>query len=477
MLLLGGASDAQQDGMGSFQESPQVDACKPFCKWSIRVDSAERIPFYVEQAVRCSITGRPGAVYLDFPGNLLNQKLDMAKITGPPRCPDPPVTLASPADVNEAFTLLRSAERPLVIVGKGAAYAGAAEECRTFLDKTQIPFLSTPMGKGTVSDTHPNNVIAARTLALKSCDVVLLVGARLNWILHFGLPPRWAPGVKVIQIDISPEEFNKNVPTTVALLGHAKGIMGQLVDQHSKDPWTFPSTAGWRKSLQEKIDTNTATTDRDKADRSVPMNYYVALQTLQDRMRPEMIVSSEGANTMDIGRTILNNHHPRHRLDAATFGTMGVGLAQAIAAAVVHPDKKVVAVEGDSAVGFSMSEFEVMCRYNLNITIVVINNNGIGGGPKKIKGTPRERIARFPVNAYLPEARYERVMQAFGGWGYFVNTPDSLATALDEALAYEGPSLVNCMINPRSDRKKQEFDWNTRGTDLEAASAAPAAKL
>mmetsp|Transcript_88016 Transcript_88016/g.249440 ORF Transcript_88016/g.249440 Transcript_88016/m.249440 type:complete len:569 (-) Transcript_88016:101-1807(-) len=467
MILIGGASDAQLDGSGAFQECPQVEACKPFCKLSIRVDSAERIPYYVEKAVRCSMTGRPGPVYLDFPGNLLTAKVTLAKTPSPPKCPEPPITLASAPDVQAALRLLRGAQRPLVVVGKGAAYANAAEECRAFIDQTNLPFLTTPMGKGVIPDTHPNNVIAARTLALKSCDVVLLVGARLNWILHFGLPPRWAKDVKVIQIDICAEEFNTNVPTQVPLLGHAKGIMGQLVGEHAKDPWAFPGDAGWRGTLREKIGANTEVTNKSKADRSVPMNYYVALQTLQDRMKPDMIISSEGANTMDIGRTILDNHHPKHRLDAATFGTMGVGLAQAIAAALVHPGKKVVAVEGDSAVGFSMSEFEVMCRYQFNITIVVINNNGIGGGPKRIKGTTAQRIARHPVNALLPEARYEAVMQALGGQGFFATTPDELATAIDSALAFEGPSLVNCMISPSSNRKQQEFDWNTRGAELE----------
>ena len=186
------------------------------------------------------------------------------------------------------------------------------------------------------------------------------------------------------------------------------------------------------------------------------MGYYRVLREIRDALPRDAIICSEGANTMDIGRTVLPNFEPRQRLDAGSFGTMGVGLGFALAAAVVHPDQKVVAVEGDSAFGFSGMEVEVACRHRLPITFIVINNNGIGGGVAEIKGDP------IPPSVYTPGAAYERVIEAFGGKGYRVTTPDQLGPTLKEALGDPFPNLINVLIDPQAQRKPQKFEWLTR---------------
>ncbi len=456
MILLGGAPDAYQDGQGSFQEAPQVEAARPFAKWAKRVDSIARVPYYVEQAVRTSIYGRPGAVYLDLPNDIISGHIDEEKVQWKPRSPEPPVTLADPQAVERAIAALQSAERPLVIVGKGAAYAHAEQEVRAFLAATKLPFIPSPMGKGVVPDSDPLSVAGARTQALQEADLVLLIGARLNWIMHFGLPPRFAEGVRVIQIDVAPEEIGTNVPTEVALVGDARAVVGQLNRQLAERPWTYAQDSAWWARLRQKVEENRRAVQGMYDDDSVPMNYYRVLREIRDQIGTEAIIASEGASTMDIGRTVLTNEHPRHRLDAGTFGTMGVGLGFAIAAAVVHPEKKVVAVEGDSAFGFSGMEVEVACRYRLPITFIILNNNGIGGGPNELDPN------RVPVNAYVPNARYERVIEAFGGKGYFATTPEELSRSLKEALHDPMPNIVNVMIDPRAQRKPQNFGWLTR---------------
>jgi len=457
MMLIGGASNSFQEGMGAFQEAPQVELARIYSKYSARPDSPARIPFYCEQAVRTSINGRPGATYLDFPDDFLSAKVEERDIEIPDRCPDPPRTQADASDVQRAIDVLRSAERPLVIIGKGAAYSRAEEEVRQLIESTRLPFLTSPMGKGVVDDEHALSVMPARGLALQDADVVLLLGARLNWIMHFGLPPRFAEGVKTIQVDIHAEEIGRNVPAEVGLVGDIKAIAGQLNQALEAEPFTYPSDTPWWETLSAKVDENKTFVQNMMNDDSVPMGYYRVLREIQDQAPPGTIIQAEGANTMDISRSVLMHENPRERIDAATFGTMGVGLAQAIAAQVVHPDRKVICVEGDSAFGFSGMEVETACRYRLPIVFVIINNNGIGMGFEEL---PEDRF-QSPAMAYTIQAGYEKMIEGFGGKGYSVRTPGELSTSLKQALDDSMPSIINVHIDPHARAKPQKHHWLT----------------
>src|SRR5829696_5179479 len=240
MLLLGGASAMYHDGMGAFQEEKQVQAAHQFCKYAQRVEAPERLPFYVQHAVRAALYGRPGAAYLDLPDDVLTGQVSEEQVREAPRVPDPLRTAAPEEDVEAALAALRSASNPLVIVGKGMAWARAEGEVREFIEKTRLPFLATPMGKGVVPDDHPLSVAAARTYALQNADLVLLLGARFNWILHFGLPPRFRPDVRVVQLDIAPEQIGQNVPAEVALVGDGQAIMRQVNRLLDQEPWQYP---------------------------------------------------------------------------------------------------------------------------------------------------------------------------------------------------------------------------------------------
>uniref|UniRef100_A0A8C5GPG1 2-hydroxyacyl-CoA lyase n=1 Tax=Gouania willdenowi TaxID=441366 RepID=A0A8C5GPG1_GOUWI len=374
-------------------------------------------------------------------------------------CPPPPVSVAHPSDITEAISVLKAAKNPLVIIGKGAAYGRAENVLRDFVETSGLPFLPTPMGKGVLPDDHPNCVAAARSRALLQADTILLLGARLNWILHFGLPPRFSSNVKIIQVDLCPEEMGNNVRPAVALLGDINAIVTQLFTCVQKDGWKFPSGAHWWSSLKEKILLNALALEE-----SVPMNYYTVFNHVSQLLPKDCVIVSEGANTMDIGRTMLHNYLPRHRLDAGTFGTMGVGLGFAIAAAAVEKcenrGRRVVCVEGDSAFGFSGMEVETMCRYKLPVIIIVVNNNGIYSGmdPETWKEMAQmgDLTTIAPPVSLLPEARYDEVMSAFGGRGFLVRTVTELRSALELSLSdWEKPCLLNVLIDPSSDRKKQ----------------------
>lgn len=456
MVLLAGANDSYQMGMGAFQEAPQMEAARPWVKYAAQPEAIARLPFYIEQAVKNSIYGRPGPTYLDLMGDVISGKVEEESVKQYPPAPDAPRPMTDPSSVSAAIDALKSAQNPLVIIGKGAAYARAEDEVRRFIEATQLPFLASPMGKGVVPDDHPLSVGAARSYALQNADLVFLMGARLNWIMHFGLPPRFREDVRVVQMDIAAEEIGRNVPAEVALVGDAKAVTAQLNAYLEEHPWQYPAETTWRTGIEKKIEENVAGNVELMNDDSVPMGYYRALRDIRDLLPRDAMIVSEGASTMDIGRQVLNNYLPRHRLDAGTWGTMGVGLSFAIAAQLVHPDKRVVDVEGDSAFGFSGMEVEVACRHNLPITFIVFNNNGIGGGPSDI-----ER-ARVMPNAYIPDARYERVIEAFGGLGIHVERPEDLQPAIRKAFDHGGPSVINVKISNQSRRRPQQFAWLTR---------------
>ncbi|MDZ7729208.1 MAG: thiamine pyrophosphate-binding protein [Dehalococcoidia bacterium] len=407
MILLGGANDSYQNGQGAFQEAPQIETARPYAKYAARPDSTQRLPYYIEQAVRTSIYGRPGAVYIDLPGDIITGTVDEAELEFPAKCPEPPRTQAPQEDVENALAALKSAERPLVIVGKGAAYSRAEDEVREFIETTQLPFLPSPMGKGVIPDDHPLSVAPARSYALQNADLVFLMGARFNWILHFGHPPRFDKKVRVVQMDVNSEEIGTNVPTEVPLVGDAKAITKQLNTALKQNPWQYPAETTWRSGLKNKFEENSQAVQAMEADNGEPMGYYHVLGAIRDAIPRNAILSNEGASTMDIGRTVFPAFEARQRLDAASFGTMGVGLAQAIAAAAVYPDRKIVCVEGDSAFGFSGMEVETAARYGLNITFIIVNNNGVGGGPSELPPDP----TKAPVGAYTPSAHYEKMAE------------------------------------------------------------------
>jgi 2-hydroxyacyl-CoA lyase 1 len=458
MILIGGASETYRRGMGAFQEERQVLLAAPLCKFAHAIDSVRRIPYYVAEATRNATYGRPGAAYLDMPDDIITGRCDEKNVVQVQKCPDPPRFQAPPENVAAALNMLERAERPLILVGKGMAWANAESEVRSFIEKTQVPFLRSPMGKGVMPDDHPLSVAAARTLALQNADVVFLMGARFNWIFHFGQPPRYAPDVKVIQLDIAPEEIGHNKATDVALVGDGKAIMQQMNAALGGRQWFHPKESPWRQMISKKASENAEQIKPQVEDDTAPATYYRAFKDIAAWMPRNSILSAEGAGTMDIGLTMLPVFSAKACLNAGTYGTMGLGLGQAIAAAIVHPDRPVIHLSGDSAIGFSGMEMETLARYNLPVKIVVLNNGGIGPGMPEI---PENPMFNMKPNSLIYGARYDRVMEAFGGKGFFVEEPKDIRGALDEAMNFRGPALVNIVLSQGSARKPQQFRWHS----------------
>ena len=453
MILISGSSereivDLQQ---GDYEEMDQLNAAKPYCKASYRINRAEDIGIGIARAIRAAVSGRPGGVYLDLPAQLLAQTLDaekgrksLVKVVDPV-----PRQLPAPESVQRALDLLKSAKKPLILLGKGAAYAQADADIRAFVENSGIPYLPMSMAKGLLPDTHAQSASAARSFVLAEADVVVLIGARLNWLLSHGKGKTWGSVPKqFIQIDISPTEIDSNVPIAAPLIGDIGSCVSALLKGIETNGHSKPDTA-WTGAIYERKDKNltkmAATLDLNPS----PMNFHSALRAIRDilKTRPDINVVNEGANTLDYARSIIDMYEPRKRFDSGTWGIMGIGMGYAIGAAVIS-GKPVVAIEGDSAFGFSGMELETICRYDLPIVTIVFNNNGVykGTDPNLNPNNAND----VPVTSFVKGARYDKMIEAFGGIGYHVTTPQEMTAALSKAIASGKPSLINAVIDPNA---------------------------
>jgi oxalyl-CoA decarboxylase len=428
---------------GDYGELDQLNAARPFVKAAYRIGRIEDIGRGVARAIRTAISGRPGGVYLDIPGDILGQAMEASAAADTIwRVVDPaPRQLPAPEAVDRALGVLAQARRPLIVLGKGAAYAQADNVIREFVETTGIPFLPMSMAKGLLPDSHPQSAAAARSLAVARADAVLLVGARLNWLLGHGDSPQWSADAKFVQVDIAASEFDSNQPIAAPLAGDIGSVMSALCDGLAGHPISVPTE--WTNEIADRKARNDAKMHQRLAEDPHPMRFYNALGAIRSVLHenPDVYVVNEGANALDLARNVIDMEVPRRRLDTGTWGVMGIGMGYAIAAAV-ETGKPVVAIEGDSAFGFSGMEIETICRYRLPVTVVILNNGGVYRGNEAPTGNDP---APTVLNA---GARHELIAEAFGGKGYHVTTPSELRSALTEALASNGPSIIDCEIDP-----------------------------
>jgi len=446
MILISGSSereivDLQQ---GDYEEMDQLAIAKPLCKAAFRVLHAADIGIGVARAIRAAVSGRPGGVYLDLPAKLFGQvmsaeagKKSLVKVIDPA-----PAQLPAPDAVKRALDVLKSAKRPLIILGKGAAYAQADDAIRSFVEKSGVPFLPMSMGKGLLPDTHPQCAGAARSTVLAQSDVVMLIGARLNWLLSHGKGKTWGTEPKkFIQIDIEPKEMDSNVEIVAPVVGD----IGSCVNAMLAAMGSWPAApADWMKTVTMKRDENVTKMAPRLMNNNSPMDYHGALGVLRTiiKERPDAILVNEGANTLDLARGIIDMYQPRKRLDVGTWGVMGIGMGYAIAAAI-ETGKPVLAVEGDSAFGFSGMEVETICRYKLPVCVVIFNNDGI------YRGTDVNSVSSDPATTvFVKGSRYDKMMEAFGGIGVNATTPDELKRAVNEAMDSGKPTLINAVLDP-----------------------------
>lgn len=489
LLLLAGSSESHLTSRGAFQELDAISLLNPHTSLALRPSSLTSIPSTIQTAYRSAWYGRPGTGFIDLPADIIQGVVEPDEeedIQATFRVPDAPKGGAEEGRLFKITQLLKSAKAPLIVIGKGSAYAQAENEIRALVFKTHIPFLPTPMGKGVIADSHPLNAASARSTALKEADVVLVLGARLNWILHFGDAPKWNPAAKFIQVDISAGEIGRNAgDAELGVVGDIGVVVSQLLRQLGD--WQYnTSVSPYTQHLQAAKTKNEASAARKASVDTNPMTYArvfdIIRKTLDTLSPPDdggIVYISEGANTMDISRSIFPVSHPRLRLDAGTYATMGVGLGYAIAAHAAYngaaaegsagpatKKKKIVCLEGDSAFGFSAMEVETMARYGMDILIFVINNGGVYHGDSDdadewlrlqakthagLKGGLRSTSLGWEVG-------YEKLAEACGGTGFLVRDATELERATREGFLSGAVCVVNVVIEAGS-AKKLEFGW------------------
>ena len=453
MILISGSSEREVVDLsqGDYEEMDQLAIAKPLCKAAFRVLNAEDIGVGVARAMRAAVSGRPGGVYLDLPAKLFAQSMDaeaghasLIKVVDPA-----PQQIPAPDAVARALALLKTAKRPLILLGKGAAYAQCDGAIRALIEKTGIPYLPMSMAKGLLPDTHPQSAAAARSFVLPSADVVVLIGARLNWLLSHGKGKTWGGrnhkdwgGQQFIQLDISPQEADSNVGIAAPVVGDIGSCVSAFLTGIGSN-WAKPP-ADWLEAISDKRNKNLAKMAETLARDPSPMNFHSALNVVRDivKANPDAMLVNEGANALDFTRSIVDMYKPRKRLDVGTWGIMGIGMGFSVAAAVVS-GQPVIAIEGDSAFGFSGMEVETICRYNLPVCVVVMNNNGVYRGTD-VNPTGGADVA---PTVFVKGARYDKLMEAFGGVGVHVTTTAELRRAMEVAIRARKPTLINAVID------------------------------
>src|SRR5438067_818598 len=448
MILISGSSEREVVDLqqGDYEEMDQLAIAKPLCKSAFRVLYAADIGIGVARAIRAAVSGRPGGVYLDLPAKLFSQTMDaqagaksLVKVIDAA-----PAQLPAPAAVKRALDVLKNARRPLIILGKGAAYAQADDQIRALVEKTGVPFLPMSMAKGLLPDTHPQCAGAARSTVLKDADAIMLIGARLNWLLSHGKGKTWGEphSKKFIQVDIEPKEMDSNVEVAAPLVGDIGSCVDALLEAMGAK-WPAPP-ADWVNAIKGKCEENVAKMAPRLMNNNSPMDYHGALGVLRTivKERPDAIVVNEGANALDLTRGIVDMYQPRKRLDVGTWGVMGIGMGYAVGAAI-ETGKPVLAIEGDSAFGFSGMEIETICRYKLPVCVVIFNNDGI------YRGTDVNRGGADPATTvFVKGARYDKMIEAFGRVGGNATTPDELKRAVNAAMDSGKPTLINAVLDP-----------------------------
>lgn len=460
MIQISGSSDRDTVDMqqGAYEELDQFAVARPLVKAAYRVNKPEDIPTAVVRAYRAAISGRPGGVYLDMTVASLGGVIDADKANAlidamiPPV--DPVAEVAPNADsVKRAADLIAGARKPVFLLGKGAAYAQVDDKIRNLIESTGIPYYPMSMAKGLLPDNHPLSALSARSTIMKEADVVVLVGARLNWLLSRG-HGKWNPDGKFVQLDIDPVEIDCNRHIAAPVVGDlglsldalSAALAGRKL---SADPQ-------WVKEIQAITVAKNASFAKRLEPQTVPMTHWSALSAAKKviEANPDVILVNEGANTLDYTRDAIDMSLPRHRIDCATWAIMGMGMGSAIGAAVAT-GKQVVAIEGDSAFGFSGMDFSTICRFNLPVTVCIFNNGGIYNGI----GVNLSNDGDPAPTTLDVKARYDKLAEAFGAQNYYVTTPAEFATALTEAIASKKPCLIDVQLAADSGKESGHIGY------------------
>jgi acetolactate synthase-1/2/3 large subunit len=443
VVALGGSSPIKENSRGAFQEMDQLSIFKPVTKWAERATDVRRIPELVSKAIRMATQGQPGPVYLDLPGDILYTEVELEDVRFPRNLTKPSRPAGDPDMIAEAITLLQQAQRPIILTGSGILWSQAWAELQAFVELTGIPFYTTPQGRGVIPEDHSLSFLGARSKAFREADVVLVIGTRLNFVVGFGLPPRWSPEVKVIQVDIHREEIGRNRTIDVGIVGDAQRVLQQLQDV-ARAAFPAPIALPWVEDLRQASKANeekaTALLNTD----ATPIHPLRLCKEVRDFMDRDAIIVVDGHEILNYARQSIPNFVPGHRINAGANGCMGVAVPYGLGAKMAKPDTQVIVLSGDGSFGMNGMEMDTAMRHNIPVIVVVSNNGGwaaVGG----------------MAGRELGFTRYDKMCEVFGCHGEYVEKPEDIRPALERAAASGKPAVVNVLTDPRARSQTVRF--------------------
>ena len=448
VVAIGGSSPVSQLGKGAFQEMDQIAMMRPIVRWAERVYDPRRIPELVATAFRHACGGRPGPVYLDLPGDVLYHRVEDAEVAWAE--PFDPRTRARPAGdpdlVRRTVDLLARAERPVLISGSGILWSDAAEELQALVDETGIPFYTTPQGRGVVAEDHALCFSHARSTAFREADVIIAVGTRLNYVIGYAQPPRFAAGAKLVQIDLDPAEIGRNRAADIGIVGDAKAVLRQLVEA-ADGRVEAKRYAEWLAHLGSVNRGKRAESEAAMSTDQVPIHPLRLCKEVRDFLDRDAILVVDGQEILNYGRQAIPTYAAGHRLNSGPFGTMGVGLPYGLGAKAAKPETQVLVLHGDGSFGLNAMELDTAARHQLPVITVISLNGGWTADPERNK-----------PGRDLGYTRFDRMAEALGCYGEHVETPDGIRPALERAAEAGVPAVVNVVT-----------DWRARATTVQFA--------
>lgn len=443
VIAIGGSSPVSQYGMGAFQEMDQVAMMKPITRWAERAYDARRIPELVAAAFRHAFAGPPGPVYLDMPGDVLYRDVDAADVRWVRADAGRQRPLGDPRLVDRAMALYEQAERPVLIAGSGVLWSGASAELQAWVERSGMPFWTTPQGRGVIPEDHPLCFLNARATAFREADVVSVIGTRLNYVIDFGRPPRIGPGARMIQIDLDPNELGRTRPVDVGIAGDVKAVLGQLLE--AADGRLAGRYDRWVAYLADLNQEKRMDAERAMSTEQVPIHPLRLCKEVRDFLERDAILCVDGQEILNFGRQSIPTYVPGHRLNSGPFGTMGVGLPFGLGAKLARPDKQVVVLHGDGSMGLNVMELDTAVRHAIDVLTIVSNNGGWTAADRPKAGRD------------LGYTRFDLVAQALGCHGEHVESPEEIRPALDRAASSGRPAVVNVVTDSAARARTAKF--------------------
>jgi len=439
VIGMGGSSPISQFGRQVFQEIDQMAILGGCVKYADRIHNVKRIPQQVNFAFQKAMTGKPGPVYLDWPGDILYQKVEESQVdwsyAGRPIVGARPY--AEPQAINALVDAIASAKKPIIASGGGVIWSRAWNEMRQFVEKSGIPFYTTPQGRGVVPDDHPYSYLTMRSTAFRDADLIIILGTRMNYIIGHAAPPRFGANAKIARIEIDAEELGMSARNVdIPIVGDCKSVLQQLLDAIPSN--TAEKFAGWRKTLA----------DGEAAKRTGPGGNYPTdgdihplrlFEEVKNFMKRDAILVVDGQETLNFGRQSMPTFEPGHRLNSGPFGTMGVGMPFAVGAKAACPDKQVICCHGDGSFGLNAMELDTAVRHKLPILVIISLNGGWTADPERNK-----------PGRDLGYTRYDKMAEGLGCYGEYVENPEDIRPALERAQKQVDAGRV-ALVNVKTD--------------------------